>query len=135
MNHIRVVLDTNVVVSALLFAGLPRSVLQSAILGQVRAVTSAVLLAELNEVLVKKFSYSATQAVATTEKYARITETVTPAETVAVLKDIPDNRVLEAALVGGCGYIVTGDKVFLRLKKFRRVTVVGPADFLRVLGS
>ena len=47
----RVVLDTNIVISALLWGGLPYRLLQLAVAGEIEVLTSPALLAELAEVL------------------------------------------------------------------------------------
>lgn len=133
MTPPRVVLDTNVVISGVLFGGPPRAVLQRTVLGSATAVTSPSLLAELTDVLVKKFRYDPRQATLVAKKYARSAVLVHPRKTVTVLQDDPDNRVLEAAIEGACRQIVTGDQVLLKLKTYRGVTVVRPRAFLSSL--
>lgn len=128
----RVVLDTNVIVSALLFAGKPRQVLQLAILGHLTAVSSPVLLGELGEVLIKKFGFSPDRSRAAVEKYAGIAELVQPTQTAAVFTgaDSPDNRVLEAAKAGKADFVVTGDKPFQRLGSYGNSRIVSPNELL-----
>lgn len=56
--------------------------------------------------------------------------TVRPARRLKVLKDDPDNRVLECAVAGRANAIVTGDRALLALGEFRGVRVVSLRDYL-----
>ncbi len=57
-------------------------------------------------------------------------EWVEPKQTVRVLKDDPDNRILECASFGKADIIVTGDKEMLRLGEFNRVKIVSLREYL-----
>lgn len=57
-----------------------------------------------------------------------------PAERLSAASHEADNRVLEAAVAGEAGYIVTGDADLLALDPFRGIRVVTPAAFVTVLG-
>mgnify|MGYP001070909545 CR=1 FL=1 len=57
-------------------------------------------------------------------------EWVEPKPTVRVLKDDPDNRILECASFGKADIIVTGDKEMLRLGEFNRVKIVSLREYL-----
>ena len=111
----RILLDTNVIISALLFGGKPRAILQSVVRKQHIAVTSPVLLAELADVLRKKFAYSKKAVAAVDYQIRKLCEIVLPKGKIDVLTDAPDNRVLEAAREGECEIIVTGDTDLLAL--------------------
>lgn len=51
----------------------------------------------------------------------------------AISEDPPDNRFLECAIDGKADYIVSGDQHLLKLKAFRRIPVLAPADFLKAV--
>lgn len=128
----RVLLDTNIMVSALVFGGKPFQILSLALERKIQVVTSAVLLAELMDVVNKKFPLSR-KDLRLFEKQAKKTfEVVDPKESLHVLKDDSDNRVLEAAVEGNCRCIVTGDKELLELKPYRDIKIVTPAEFLKL---
>lgn len=130
---LRVLLDTNIIVSALVFGGKPSQILSLALERKIHVVTSAVLLAELVDVVNKKFPLSR-EDLRLFEKQAKKTfEIVNPKKQTNVLKDSADNRVLEAALEGSCDYIVTGDKELLDLKSFKDTKIITPAEFLKVI--
>lgn len=125
-----VVLDTNIIVSAVVFGGLPREILGLVIAKKISAVISSVLSAELWDVLSReKFSVDTLDLEMLKETIKDDFVLVQPKTTVIILKDDPDNRVLEAAIEGNCDFIVTGDKDLLGLKEYKGIKIVSAADF------
>jgi putative PIN family toxin of toxin-antitoxin system len=99
---LRVVLDTNVLVSALLFpGGAPELVYRLVLSGRIALITSRVLLAELDRVLRVKFGWDAERAAAVVAQLTRLGTVIEPIETVREIAADPiDDRVLEAAASG-----------------------------------
>ena len=131
MSPPRVVLDTNIIISALLFGGKPRQILQFVIERRLHSVTSPALLSELSEILAKKFLFPKNKLLMVERKVKKISSVVYPSEIITILRDKPDNRVLETAHTGECGYVITGDKQLLKLRVFRDIGIVTPEQFLR----
>jgi putative PIN family toxin of toxin-antitoxin system len=131
-NLLKAVLDTNILVSAIIFGGHPRHILQKVIEGEVVAVTSKFLIAELSDVLVKKFDFFKEQTDATLSLLLKHFLIVAPTKPINILDDKADNRVLEAALEAKVKFIITGDKGLLKLKEFKGVRIVSPTNFLKV---
>jgi putative PIN family toxin of toxin-antitoxin system len=127
---IKAVLDTNVLVSALVYGGNPEQILILATQKRFLVVTSPPLISELCEILTKKFEFSEDKVKLVRKKVEKISKLVYPNETLQVLKDEPDNRVLEAAVQGACDFVVTGDMGLLELKAFRGIEIVPPVEFL-----
>lgn len=111
----KVVLDTNVVVSALIYGGKPEQIYNLVLNKQIFAITSSILLAELIETLIKKFNFDLNRIQQLEKIIKRNFHTVHPKKTIKLQYDEDDNRVLEAAFEGNCDYIVTGDKELLEL--------------------
>jgi putative PIN family toxin of toxin-antitoxin system len=126
----RVVLDTNVIVSAVIAGGTPLAVLLLAVRGEVTLITSPFLLGDLRRVLCTKFSAETARTDAFIARLKERAHIVHPKDTVSILDDDPDNRVLECALAGEASIIVTGDYDLLRLNEFRRIRILKPAEFL-----
>lgn len=131
----RILLDTNVVISALLFGGKPRIILQHIVKKHHVGVTSPVLLSELADVLRKKFSFSKEAVARVDAQMRKQTSVVLPHMTINAVADTPDNRVLEAAVEGICEVIVTGDRELLTLKKYHNIRIINPDEFLEICGG
>ncbi|MGH2651842.1 MAG: putative toxin-antitoxin system toxin component, PIN family, partial [Actinomycetota bacterium] len=110
----RVVLDTNVLLSAVLFRGLPRSLLESALRGGIDLVTSPTLLMELEELLHRKFHFPSELAHATRTEMESLADVVTPTEVPRVARDPEDDEVLAAAVVGAAEAIRRSRPAFAR---------------------
>ena len=132
-NLPKVILDTNILISAVGFGGKPREILNLALKNQIRAFTSPTLLAELEDVIHKKFPILSDDFTRLTRQIKKKFKTARPKKTIKVLKDTDDNRVLEAAIEGNCDYIITGDSELLDLKVYRKIKIVTPDQFLKLL--
>lgn len=132
-NPVRVVLDTNILFSAIAYGGKPEQVFVSVLNETIDAVTSPVLLSELQEVLSKKLSLPEEKIKVILAEIEEIFEIIQPKKTINTLKDEDDNRVLEAAVEGKCSYIVTGDKELLNLGSFKGIRILTADQFLSTL--
>lgn len=134
-NALRVVIDTNVLVSAIVYGGIPKQILSLVLDENLVGATTRVLMAELIDVLSKKFHFSP-QKLADAESLIQDSFLILqPERTISLLDDDDDNRVLEAAVAGMCGYIVTGDSDLLRLKEYKGIVIVTAAKFLKVVDA
>jgi putative PIN family toxin of toxin-antitoxin system len=129
---LKVVLDTNIFLSAIFFKGIPEVVVK---LGEgkfVQIVTSNLLLFELEEKLIKKFHRSPTEAKEILEKIKSFSQVITiSGEAKFKVKDPKDHLVIETALSSTSSYIVTGDHHLLNIKTFRDITILSPREFLK----
>lgn len=126
----RVVLDTNILVSALIYGGKPQQIYNLVFDKRIFAVTSSILLAELTETLIKKFNFDSIR-VKQVEKITRKNfQVVHPKKTIQLLIDEDDDRVLEAADEGNCNYIITGDKELLELNTYKNTKIMSADEFL-----
>jgi putative PIN family toxin of toxin-antitoxin system len=128
---IRVVLDTNVYISALMFGGLPGSLLDLAFLQSFVLVASPALLDELDEKLRLKFEVPSEDAAMIRAKLESTAEIVRPDMVLNVITDDPDDdRVLECAVNGHVDYIVTGDRHLLKLSTYEAIPIITVREFL-----
>jgi len=126
--------DTNIYISALIFAGLPRQFLLAAEDARIHLFISEPIRQELLRILQTKFSWSNDQVNETLLQLESCTELVRPTETLDVIKEDPDdNRVLECAVAAGARFIVSGDNDLLRLGQFCNIRIVKVADFLKLI--
>lgn len=135
-----IVLDTNVIISALLSpSGPPAEIITHWEADQLEVVTSPPLLSELERVLqyqrVKKYlKRSPDEVAAFIKRLRRVATVVEPQLTLEVIEEDPaDNRVLECAVAGGASYIVSGNDHLLKIKKYKEIVILKPAEFLTLL--
>jgi len=129
---VRVVLDTNVWISALVFPGgvcdqLLRRFRQSP---SVELVTSPSILREFERVLIEKFGYAEHDARSLQQVVEQLAVVVEPQQRLAVIqKPDADNRILECAVAGHADLLVTGDtKHLLPLRAFHGIPIRSPRE-------
>lgn len=128
----RVLVDTNVLISALHFRGtVPRRLLELIIRGDLQLVTSSHLLDELQTVLTEDMSWSPAQAIVVRRQLEDLAELVAPTDVPRICRDPDDDEVLAAATLGGAAVVITGDRDLLVLERHGDVEIVSPSDFLR----
>ena len=130
---IRAVIDTNVIISALLFGGLPEKVLSLVISKKIELILSPSIRDEIERVLLDpKFSVSTKEVSILLSAIDKVATFVLPSEKITLIKrKDSDNRILEAAVCGNANYIVTGDKQdLLPLKKYLNILIISPKQFL-----
>ena len=129
----KVVFDTNVLVSALVFpGGRGEEALLRVIAEHDELLLSRPILDELLGVLARKFARDAKELARVALLLADIGTMVRPRRRLAVAKDAADNRILECAVAGRAHAIVTGDKALLALKEYRGVRVLSLAQYLEL---
>ena len=137
----RLVLDTNTVVSALLWRGTPHDLVNTARARPIALFTSPILLAELEDVLTRKKMAKAVAASGISpdqlmQRYRRLVTVIHPAPIPpTVLTDPDDDHVLACALAAKADLIVSGDRDLLTLKSFREIPIVTAAEAVRALSG
>src|SRR5215471_2740295 len=133
----RVVYDTNVLVSAALKPGSIPAVLVSLALEQrVRLCVSPPILAEYREVLQRpKFGFEALSIDALLEDLTRTTLLVHPTRHLTVATDEADNRFLECAVEASAAFLVTGNMRHFPVATFEDIQILEPARFARMLAE
>ncbi len=135
----RVVLDTNVVASGLLWGGVPRLLLQAAREKQLQLFTSTMLLLELTDILGRaKFAHKLAAAQLSVdqlaERYALLVSVVHPADITPVILDDPDDdHVLACAIAAHADLIVSGDRHLLDLKQHQGIQIVTAVEAVRAI--
>ncbi len=131
----RLVLDTNIVVSALLWNGTPRLLLKGAQDRKIELFTSMPLLDELSDVIGRRkfdrkiaaFQMNAKQIIGT---YTVLATVVSPEVTSRIASDIDDDVVIGTALAAKADGLVSGDRHLLDLNYVQGVVVI-----FRIRGS
>lgn len=127
----KVVFDTNIFISALVFpGGQAEKAMLKIIEGKDTLLISRDIINEVLSVLAAKFGgdrEALSRLAVNLSEVGRMTETK---KRITFLSDDPDNRVLECAVYGGAGAIVTGDKAMLRVEKYGKVRIMSLKEYL-----
>ena len=127
----KVVFDTNIFVSALVFpGGRGEAALQRILEEKDELVLSKPIIDELLGILGRKFARDAEEIAHVAVFLSEQGLIVKPRQRLHVVKDEPDNRILECALAGRADAIVTGDRVLLALREYRGVRIISLRDYL-----
>lgn len=131
----RVVIDTNVFVSGLNFAGKPGEVLELFIRGDIEVIISPFILSEIERILRERFYWIEGNIDRVLNRIKRQTILVHPKLNVTVIKQKDDdNRILECAIEGRVQYLISGDRRhLLPLKEYQGIKILSPAEFLKLL--
>jgi len=138
---VRVVLDTNTVVSGFLWGNEPRALIDAAVEGRIELFTSEVLIAEIEDVLPRarfaaRLAEKQLAIPALIERYRVLANIVAPAVLSGpVSKDPDDDLVLATALAASADLIVSRDKHLRNLKYFHRIPIVDAAEAMRRISS
>jgi putative PIN family toxin of toxin-antitoxin system len=127
----RLVVDSNVWISALVFGGTPRQVFELIVHDGLRLVVSAEILTEVRRVVGVKFPDFTDDVEALIGVIQDHIDVISLGSiTIDACRDPDDNRVLETAILGGAGALVSGDKDLLILGDYEGVAIVTPQDWL-----
>jgi len=128
---VKLVFDTNILVSAIVFpGGRGEAALRRIIEERDQLVLSKPILGELLGILARKFSRDAEELAHIAVVLSDLAHYVKPRRRLQVVKDEPDNRILECALPGRADAIVTGDHALLALSNYPRVRIISPREYL-----
>jgi hypothetical protein len=126
----RVVLDTNVYISGIVFGGRPAYLLQLAEGSYFQLLTSNAIRQEVERVLSEKFRWTPAMISATCLPFWRASQLVASTFEITDCIDPDDNRILECALAGHADCIVSGDHHLLDMKSFRGIAILNINGFL-----
>lgn len=125
------VFDTNIFISAL---AIPGSLAEKAILKIIEEKDSLLIstdiIKEVLSVLSSKFGRDREELSHVAVTLSELAELVKPVRRIKILKDEPDNRILECAMYGGADVLVTGDKEILRLREYKGVRIISLKEYL-----
>ncbi len=132
---LRIVLDTNVMISAIIHNGKPRKLFQNGINGQYQILMSKEILNEISEVLQRpKLRMTAEDTIRIVSAIVQSSENVpVKSQFQVIVNDPDDNIIINTAHDGNADYIVSGDKDIIDLGKFRNIKIVPVDEMLKIL--
>ena len=132
-NNQRVVLDTNVLVSAALSPVSPPGQVLDYLMGSGTLIISAGTFLELKTVILRPRFRRYMSLEESGEFLASLLRSSVPIEvthSITACRDPKDDKFLELAVSGNATHIISGDRDLLALHPFRGISIVSPGDFL-----
>jgi uncharacterized protein len=130
---VREVFDTNIFISAFV---IPGSLAEKAILKIIEEedslLISTAIIDEVLLVLSSKFGRDREGLSHAAVTLSELAELVNPTRRIKILKDEPDNRILECAIYGEADLLVTGDKRILQLQEYKGVKIITLRKYLEL---
>ena len=127
----KIVIDTNVVASAMFFGGRPKQLLELLVSRRLEAYASPEIITEYQETAEERCSRYSDKAVhLPLSIIIAAMKLIEPTSVVSVCRDPDDNKFIECALDAKCIYIVSGDKDLLTIKKYKWIQIVTVSEFL-----
>jgi len=136
----RVVLDTNVLVSGTFWRGDSAEIIDKISSKELELIISKEIIEEYEEVIVRdeimdKIENKSLILNESVRKIINSSTIVEPSQRFEAVKDDPkDNKILECAVEGEADYIISQDNHLLSLKEFMGVKIINPEEFLNILG-
>jgi putative PIN family toxin of toxin-antitoxin system len=136
----RLVLDTNVVASAMLWGGNPKLLLLAQREKRIELFTSVTMLAELTDILSRpKFASKIAASMLSVDQlvdgYTALTQLVRPAPTPRVVADPDDDVVIGTALAAKADILVTGDRALLDVGAYQGVRITSVTEALGLVAT
>ena len=133
---LKVVLDTNVIVSGLNFpTSNPAKILILVASGEIANFTSRHIVNETRRILIDKFFWTGEKVEAAEGWLKTFSKLVDPKNRISVIDDDPDNRILECAVEGQADFIISGDHHLTDLKDYQGIKIVAPSTFLALIAN
>ena len=132
----RILLDTNILISGLLYAGKPRKLIEMAMAGRIEIVSSIEMINELREVLSReKFGLGIEQQTKLVDFIVRLSHMVVLKSNFRVVSDPDDDMIINTAYDSNAKYIVSGDHHLLDLGEFKGIRIITASKMLQLLNE
>ena len=127
----RAVFDSNIFISAFAIpGGRAETALIKVAEGGIQLAISQAIIHEVLDVLARKFDRHPEELARVAVYLSELADVVTPRRRLKVLRDEPDNRILECAVTAKAKVIVTGDQAMLALGEYQGIRILSLKDFL-----
>ncbi len=131
-RDIRVVLDTNTLVSAAISNGKPYQVLKLIEENEVISITSLSIAKELEDVLKRdKIPFNNREVELFVGKFLHLSKVVNPSSNLEIIEEDPDDdKIIQCGLEGKVDYIISGDSHLLNLEEYGSIEIIDSSGFL-----
>lgn len=126
----RIVIDTNVLISGVFFGGFPRKILSTVVEQKITACATAEIINEYEEIVQEMINRKQGHInKAILSPLIKTMEIIDPVSRVEICRDPDDNKFLECAKDSHALYVVSGDKDLLVIEQFENIQIMTAKDF------
>lgn len=131
MPGMRIVIDTNVLISGIFWGGIPAEIVHSWTDGRCKVICSAEIIAEYGEILKRvNPGFEPSELDKILSFLISRSEIVQPAHWFKIVPEDPgDDKFIDCAFHGQADAIISGDKHLLQLEKFGPIRILSPSEF------
>ena len=127
----KVLIDTNVLISAYYFKGNERRLLQLVIDNKIKGVISPNIILELKNIMLRKFRENKEDTEKYVEKLLSVMDLTSDYKLDVDIKHEKDKTIIGSAVISKCEYLITGDNDILELKKYNKLEIMNASKFLK----
>lgn len=131
---VNVVIDTNVIVSAAKSTdGNPAQIFEMLLLEEITNFTTEEIIEEIKDVLARpRIKLNLVEQKFVLNNFEKFSKKISTSSKFDIIKDDPaDNKFLECAVDSKADYIISGDNHLLKLKEFKGIKIITPAEFVK----
>ncbi|GHV82551.1 PIN domain-containing protein [Spirochaetia bacterium] len=130
----KIVIDTNVIISAAFWGGSPQKVVDMVFNKSVEVVVSNEIIEEYRDIFVEIMQkYPNKQPNFSSDNIVAISKIISPYTHIEICRDPDDNKFIECAIDGDCLFIVSGDDDLLAIGGYDDITILTVKHFLEWL--
>jgi len=126
----RIVIDTNILVSAIFFDGLPENLIRLVLENLVNTIVSKEIIQEYEDTIQEMvLKTKKTDFCFSLVSFLEHVEIIMPKTNVEICRDADDNKFINCALDGNCNFIISGDHDLLVLKEYQNIKIISVREF------
>jgi len=127
----KILIDTNVLISAYFFKGNERRLLQLIIENKIRGIISPNIILELKNIMINKFKEDKEDTEKFIEKLLSVMNLTSDYELDIDIKHEKDKIIIGSAVISDCDYLITGDNDILKIKKYNKLKIMNASKFFK----
>lgn len=128
----RIVIDTNIYISAIFWGGKPRDIVDLGRDNKIQIFSSDEIEKEMSRILKEKFKLDYKDEERILLDFSTFTNPIRISKHIHVVEDDPDdNKFIECAVECNANYIISGDRHLLNMKEYKGIEIISASDFLK----
>ena len=136
MKNVKIIVDTNVLMSGLFFGGVPKDIVDLVIDDLFECYASIDILSEYRKTYEKmKNHWFKPDSQISIDSFIANTILIFPSTPIRVCRDEDDNKFIECAETCDADFIITGDKDLLVLQRYKNIEIVTPKEFVDLINN